>query len=96
MEAIPISKARENLFSLVDRTIQSHKPIAIASKRGSVVLIAEEDWEAIQETLYLNSIPGLAQSIIDAANDPNEEFISIEELDRELASLNQQDSKEGC
>jgi len=53
-------------------------PIAIASKRGDVV--AKEDWEAIQETLYLTSIPGMAESIIAAANTPIEECIPLEDL----------------
>ena len=81
MDTIPISQARENLFSLVDRAIELHKPIAIASKRGDVVVIAKEDWEAIQETLYLNSIPGMADSIIAAANTPIEECIPLKDLD---------------
>ncbi len=81
MDTIPISKARENLFGLVDQAIESHKPIAIASKRGDVIVIAKQDWEAIQETLYLTSIPGMAESIIAAANTPIEECIPLEDLD---------------
>lgn len=82
MESVPISKARENLFTLVDSAIESHKPITITSKRGDAVLIAKEDWEAIQETLYLNSIPGMAESILEAAQTPIEECIPLEELEK--------------
>lgn len=84
VKIVPISKAREGLFSLVDETIESHQPIAIVSKRGNAVLVSEEDWNAIQETLYLISVRGMKESIIEAAAAPDEDFISVEELKREL------------
>jgi len=57
------SKARENLYKLLDRASSSHQPIQITGKRSAAVLIGEEDWRAIQETLYLVSIPGMRESI---------------------------------
>ncbi|WP_029919138.1 type II toxin-antitoxin system Phd/YefM family antitoxin [Nevskia soli] len=57
------SEARANLYRLLDETAESHKPIRITGKRNNGVLVSEEDWAAIQETLYLLSIPGMRESI---------------------------------
>ncbi len=57
------SKARANLYRLIDQAASSHNPIQITGKRASAVLIAEDDWRSIQETLYLLSIPGMRTSI---------------------------------
>ena len=54
-----------NLHSLIDEAVQSHKPVVIAGKRGNAVLLAEDDWNSINETLYLLSIPGMRESIVD-------------------------------
>ena len=53
------------LDDLIDEASQTHKPIVIIGKRNNAVLIAEEDWKAINETLYLVSIPGMQESIIE-------------------------------
>jgi prevent-host-death family protein len=63
MTTISATKARSNLYSLIDEANSSHEPIQITGKRGNAVLISEEDWRAIQETLYLQSIPGMVDSI---------------------------------
>lgn len=63
MTSITATEARKRLYSLVDDVAESHEPIQIAGKRNSAVLISEEDWRAIQETLYLSSIPGMRASI---------------------------------
>ena len=57
------SQARAKLYRLVDATSYSHEPIQITGKRANAVLISEEDWRAIQETLHLLSIPGMRESI---------------------------------
>ena len=65
MTSISITKARANLYQTVSEVNESSQPITITNNRGkNAVLIGEEDWKAIQETLYLNSIPGLSQSIL--------------------------------
>ena len=65
MSSISITKARANLYQTVSEVNESSQPITITNNRGkNAVLIGEEDWKAIQETLYLNSIPGLSQSIL--------------------------------
>ena len=65
MTSISITKARAKLNQIVSEVNESSQPITITNNRGkNAVLIGEEDWKAIQETLYLNSIPGLSQSIL--------------------------------
>jgi len=71
---IPVSQARANIYSLMDETSQTHEPILITGKRGNVVMLSQEDWNAIEETLYLNSIPGMTVSIKEAMNAPDSEF----------------------
>lgn len=78
MTTLSATEARKCLYSLVDGVADSHDPIQIVGKRNSAVLIAEEDWRAIQETLYLTSIPGMRESIQDGIKSP------IEECDEEL------------
>lgn len=63
MTTLSASEARKRLYSLVDEVKESHNPVQIVGKRGSAVLISEEDWRAIEETLYLVSIPGMRESI---------------------------------
>jgi antitoxin YefM len=64
VKTIPATTARADLYNLIDATVSNHEPIQISGKRGNAVLVAEEDWRAIQETLYLVSIPGMRDSIL--------------------------------
>lgn len=73
MTAITATKARSSLFQLLDSVAVSHEPVLITGKRGNAVLIAEEDWRSINETLYLLSIPGMRESIIEGLNTPLDE-----------------------
>lgn len=68
------SEARKQLYKLVDRVQESHEPVYIVGKRNSAYLVSEEDWKAIQETLYLTSIPGVRETIIEGLNTPIEEM----------------------
>jgi len=79
MTIIKISEARGRLGRLVDEAAVSHEPILITGKRGNAVLISEEDWRAIQETLYLLSIPGMREYIREGLQTPVEEC--VKELD---------------
>jgi antitoxin YefM len=63
MTTLTASEARASLYRLIDQTTESHQPILIAGKRSSAVLLSAEDWQAIQETLYLLSVPGMRESI---------------------------------
>jgi prevent-host-death family protein len=63
MNALSASEARANLYRLMDEAASSHKPVLISGKRNNAVLIAADDWSAIQETLHLLSVPGMRESI---------------------------------
>lgn len=63
MPALTASEARANLYRPIDQAAESHEPIHIAGIRTSAVLLSSEDWDAIQETLHLLSIPGMRESI---------------------------------
>lgn len=78
MTSITATEARKSLYKLVDEVQESHEPVQITGKRGSAVLVSEDDWRAVQETLYLVSIPGMRESIIDGMATP------IGELESEL------------
>ena len=70
MKTISITEARNNIYKLIDMTSDEGEPIQITGKRGNAVLISEEDWRAIKETLYLVSIPGMRESIIKGMKEP--------------------------
>jgi antitoxin YefM len=63
MKTMTASRARARLYRLLDEAAEGHEPIQITGKRSNGVLISLEDWSAIQETLYLCSIPGMSESI---------------------------------
>ena len=63
MTTLNATDARANLYRLIDEAAQSHEPVFITGKRANAVLLAEQDWNAINETLYLLSIPGMRESI---------------------------------
>ena len=60
---ITASRARSQLYRLLDQAAESHEPITVTGKRHNAVLISEDDWRAVEETLYLLSIPGMRESI---------------------------------
>jgi len=63
-----ITNARKDLYKLVQQVIESHEPVYITGKQGTAVIISENDWKNIEETLYLTSIPGMRESIIEGMN----------------------------
>ncbi|MBL8424656.1 type II toxin-antitoxin system Phd/YefM family antitoxin [Accumulibacter sp.] len=79
MATLTASEARANFYRLIDQTAESHEPIHISGKRRSAVLVSEEDWMAIQETLYLLAVPGMRESIREGMAEPLSE--SAQELD---------------
>ena len=78
MTGITATEARSNPYGLIDETAESHQPIVIMGKRNKAVLVSEEDWSAIQETLYLLSVPGMRESIREGMDTP------VDECDGEL------------
>ncbi len=78
MTTMSATEARANLYRLIDEVGASHEAILITGKRGNAVLLAEDDWRAIEETLYLLSIPGMRESIVEGMAEP------VDELDENL------------
>lgn len=70
MTKLNASEARANLYRLLDQAAETHKPVRIAGKRSNAVLVSEEDWNAVQETLHLLSVPGMRESIREGMNTP--------------------------
>ena len=60
-----VTEARANLYKLIDDATVNHEPVVITGKRGNAVLLAEDDWNAINETLHLLSVPGMRESIVE-------------------------------
>jgi prevent-host-death family protein len=78
MRTLTGSQARAQLYKLLDQAASSHEPILITGKRANAVIVSEEDWRAVQETLYLLSIPGMRESIRKGLKEP------VEKCGREL------------
>ncbi len=78
MTTLSATEARTNLYKLLDRVSETHEPVLITGKRGNAVLVAEEDWRAIEETLYLLGIPGMRESIIEGM------ATAVDECDTEI------------
>jgi len=78
MSTLTASEARAKLYRLIDEAAESHVPIRITGKRNSAVLVSEKDWESVQETLYLLSIPGMRESIREGLD------TAVEECETEL------------
>ena len=66
MTAVNATSARNNLYRLIDQVNDESEPVTITGQRGNAVLVGEEDWRAIQETLFLASIQGMTESILAA------------------------------
>ena len=65
MPTLNVTEARARLYQLIDDTTANHEPVIITGKRGNAVLLAEEDWNAMNETLHLLSVPGMRESIVE-------------------------------
>jgi prevent-host-death family protein len=78
MPTLTTTEARKQLYELIAALQHGHEPVQITSKRGNAVLLSEDDWRAVQETLYLVSIPGMRESILEGMATP------ADELDEEL------------
>lgn len=70
MKTISATSARSDLYRLIDSALLDHEPVQITAKRGNAVLLSEEDWRAIQETLHLLNIPGMRESIVEGMAEP--------------------------
>ena len=73
-KVMSVSQVRADIYNVMDEAAQTHEPILITGKRNNVVMISQEDWNAIEETLYLNAIPNMVSSIQESINAPDSEF----------------------
>lgn len=81
MKCISITQARKNIYKLVEEVNQNHEPITVTNTKGNnAILISEEDWNSICETLYLESIPGMTEKIIEGINTPLEDCVDGDEV----------------
>jgi len=69
-----VSQVRADIYNVMDETAKSHEPVLITGKRNNVVMVSQEDWNAIEETLYLNSIPKMVSSIQTSKSEDDSEF----------------------
>ena len=87
MSAINITNARKELYNLVEEVNLYSEPTLIVSKKGNAVLVSENDWNAIQETVYLNSIPGMVESIKKGMETPIEDCVSEKDVDQKCEEI---------
>lgn len=80
MKSITVAQAQSNLNKMIEETIQKSEPIQIIGKRGNAVLMSESEWQSINDTLYLLSVPGIRKSILEAMDKPKDK--SSENSDR--------------
>lgn len=80
MTTFTATEARTNLYRLIDAVANSHEPVLITGKRGNAVLISEDDWRAIEETIYLLGVPGMRESIIEGLNTPLDDVLGEDEV----------------
>ena len=73
-KVMSVSQVRADIYNVMDQTAQSHEPVLIKGKRNDVVVLSQEDWNAIEETLYLNSIPNMVSSIQESMEESDSEF----------------------
>lgn len=73
MSTVNVTEARAKLYRLIDEAAESHEPVFITGKRANAVLLSEDDWRSIQETLHLLSIPGMRETIVEGMKTPVEE-----------------------
>lgn len=84
IETITATRAKNEIENLIDAAAESHRPILITSGTNNAVLLSEEDWNALQETVHLLSVAGLRESVAEEMNRPDNEFLSEKEFAIEL------------
>ena len=88
LKTLSATAAREKFFGLIDETAENHAPVLITTKRNNAVLVGEDDWNAIQETLYLLSVPEMRESIVEGIKASSEDVLSKEEFFNQLEKEN--------
>ena len=81
MTNINITNFRKDIYELLEQAIKYNEPINISTKNGNAIVLSEEDYNSLIETLYISSIPKLKEEILDRANSPEGDFVSEDEVD---------------
>ena len=81
MTNINVTNFRKDIYTLLEQTINFNEPINISTKNGNAVVLSEEDYNSLMETVYIMSVPGLKDEILNRANDEENEFVSEEEVE---------------
>lgn len=76
MTTVNVTNFRKDIYSLLEQTIRYNEPINISTKNGNAVVLSEEDYNSLMETLYIMSVPNLKDEIIERANDKDENFVN--------------------
>jgi len=76
-----ITNFRKNIFKLLEQTIKYNEPVNISTKEGNAVIISEEDYNGLMETVYLCSIPNMKERIIEGMKTPISECIPENEVE---------------
>ena len=76
-----VTNFRKDIYEMLKQAIQFNEPINISTKYGNAIVLSEEDYNSLMETLYIESIPGLKEEILEAANSPEDEFVSEDEVE---------------
>lgn len=80
MKTYTVTKARSEIFKIMEQVVAYNVPVQITTSKGNAVILSEDDYRAIEETLHLLSIPGMRESILEAAKTPDNEWRSEEDL----------------
>ena len=81
MTNINVTNFRKDIYTLLEQTINFNEPINISTKNGNAVVLSEEDYNSLMETVYIMSVPGLKDERLKRANDEENEFVSEEEVE---------------
>ncbi len=81
MTAITLEKIKNNFSNIIENVSSTHEPLMVMGKKNNVVILDETDWYAIEETAYLNTIPGMAESIIKEMKSDKADYVDEKELD---------------
>ncbi len=80
MTNVNVTSFREDIYNMLENTIKYNEPINVSTKNGNAVILSEEDYNSLIETLYIESVPGLKKEILDRKNDNDEEFVNEDEV----------------
>lgn len=80
MQSVNVTSLRKNLYSLLDKTIRFNEPLSVSTKSGKAVIVSEDDYNDLMETLYVSSVPHMREKIIEGLNTPLSDCVSENEV----------------